>query len=513
MENFVGLCTFCEFHGPAVVMMTQPLRGEPSATLQRRPVSPLVNVDRLEAQTATTAHHHQLVVCDEFVPEFSPASEETLFGKEFLTKNLPELTTVDGCEGCWSLGPCNEAIFSTQKDIATSYVSTQNGFGPVSNLARDAAVKSISCEVLPNRTGHLLFTNHPMGTVVSQTFLLKDRQARGFQRFFSIVIGHRERGHALRSLAHLQQGVQAVIDLLCNKCSETHQRELEAFPIKKDLSYKYERSVRNEPSRNLTQLASDPSVFRLLHKQFSSLLRQLERQWVDTPLSGQPVKGCVEFHESRILLLTEILQNVPTCCAKVLMYCLLAGLALEIRCKARRAARLVADALSIVLPNNKSRDATYFANVILSESSVATSEVDYTLEVTLNGRRCGARPGFNYSFRSRKCTCGGAGDGHPDTSRRVEQLQAAGGAADICNDCSVASCSVAVGRLVSIISSSSLNTATLHTKIFAVVEAILNDAKAWAKLKSGPVRRTFISKLGLAVSDAPILTFFQMFLS
>lgn len=63
-----------------------------------------------------------------------------------------------------------------------------------------------SCEVVPNRTGSLLFTNNPAVTTLSETFLLKDSMARGFQRYFSVVVGNQQRGNLIRSWSHLSQG-------------------------------------------------------------------------------------------------------------------------------------------------------------------------------------------------------------------------------------------------------------------------------------------------------------------
>ena len=56
MANFVGLCHFCEYHGPTVVMLTQTSRKEAPPK-----------------QTAGGGGGSQLLVCDESVPEPYPA--------------------------------------------------------------------------------------------------------------------------------------------------------------------------------------------------------------------------------------------------------------------------------------------------------------------------------------------------------------------------------------------------------------------------------------------------------
>lgn len=171
--------------------------------------------------------------------------------------------------------------------------------------------------------------------------------------------------------------------------------------------------------------------------------------------------------------------------AKVLLYTLLAGRALQISSCGRDTGRQVADALSSFLPNNKNRDSTYFANVVLSASE--NSEFNYTLTVR------GAPVAPTYHFHSRLCTCHGAAD-------------------SCCTDCSYAGSSTAVGQLHTILCCPYLKSEVVHTKVLAVVQGILHHANIWSKLKHGADKRTFISRMGFAASDAQILNFFQMFL-
>ena len=56
-------------------------------------------------------------------------------------------------------------------------------------MAKDAAIKSISCEVVENRSGRIVFANSPSAaTVLAQTFHLPDKSARGFHRFVQMKL-------------------------------------------------------------------------------------------------------------------------------------------------------------------------------------------------------------------------------------------------------------------------------------------------------------------------------------
>lgn len=73
---------------------------------------------------------------------------------------------------------------------------------------------SCSCEVLPNKTGSMMFTNNQATTIMSETFFLKDSTARGLQRYFSIILGNKEKGFILRSFTEIQQEILLRFPLL-----------------------------------------------------------------------------------------------------------------------------------------------------------------------------------------------------------------------------------------------------------------------------------------------------------
>lgn len=451
-------------------MITQPLRPE------------LVSATSCVSSHARSC---QLLLSDEAaaVPEPCPSSEEILFGQENLLRNLKDGGGVGGCGGCWSLGPTRGAIFSSIKEKCTSYVSTQNGIGPLSKVARDAAVKSISCEVLPNRVGSMLFTENQSFTLLSQTFFLKDSTARGFQRYFSVIVGSSERNHLLRSYKLLNQNIESLISLLCKKCDDNYSRETKGVNSR-DLSEKLflKRGENNEPGRNLSELAAEHSIFLTIHNKFATIISCLESWRGETAMTGQPVKSSFVMNQARILLFASVFEGLPVNSAKCLLYCLLAGQTVGISCSSRDLGRQVADSLALLLPNNKDRDSTYFVNVV-----VLTDKSDeHTFSNTLSVVREASRP--QYTFSSNICCCGS------------------------CRECRPVGSSLAVNKLLSVISCRRLDTCTLHTKILTIVEGILQHSKIWAKMKTGSDKRNFLRKLEFNANDANILNFFQMFL-
>ena len=123
MNAVVALCHFCESHGPCAVFCTQTLRD-----------TKLEDLDELQS---------------------------------FSSK----------C--CSSLGD-NNAIYSTDKESGATFLSTQNPTLPeVAHLVKQAAMRSLSCEINQNKDGgFVFFGDSSRGHVLSHTFHISDMQVK-----------------------------------------------------------------------------------------------------------------------------------------------------------------------------------------------------------------------------------------------------------------------------------------------------------------------------------------------
>ena len=250
------------------------------------------------------------------------------------------------------------------------------------------------------------------------------------------------------------------------------------------------------PARNLSELASDSTLFLLIHSNFADILREMEELRSEVAVAGQPMKCSVLMEESRILTICDIVRGLSPPATAVLLFNVLAGKTIEIISSRREISRQIASALSIILPNNKRRDSTYFANVILSSSSRST---DFNHSLTVD-----ASEKSNFQFSCRLCNSSkkGVDSYNNDASSKLGS----------CVECASAGSSLSVGRLLKILSCRDLNPCTLHTRILTTVEGILNTAKIWSKNRTDNERKIFLRKLNFAPSDAEILNFFRMFL-
>merc|ERR1712055_262089 len=129
---------FCEFHGPALVMVTQELQSESP--------SRLLAAARAQEQV-------------------SPLD----------------------CDGCRSLSGLQNFLISKEKDESRTWVSSQAPLAPeLASMVRHAVLRAISCEVIPAKEGPLLFS--ASSSVLSHAFSLRDSRARGCRRQYAILL-------------------------------------------------------------------------------------------------------------------------------------------------------------------------------------------------------------------------------------------------------------------------------------------------------------------------------------
>ncbi|XP_059500348.1 folliculin, partial [Stegostoma tigrinum] len=117
--------------------------------------------------------------------------------------------------GCRSISLGHPGFISRDKDSSVLFVSRQHPLcSQLFSIVRQACVRSLSCEVCPGREGPIFFGDEQHGFAFSHTFFIKDSLARGFQRWYSLVVVMMDRIYLINSWPFLLHAVRAVIDEL-----------------------------------------------------------------------------------------------------------------------------------------------------------------------------------------------------------------------------------------------------------------------------------------------------------
>ncbi|XP_069701383.1 folliculin isoform X2 [Periplaneta americana] len=262
MNAVISLCHFCELHGPSVLFVTQAFH---------EPNGPVTQPDIQQPKRC-----------------YGNAT-----GRLGLRDTGSNNTSVS-CEACHSLTPTNRGFLSNDHEGRISYLSTQQATQhDVATLVRQACIRSLSCEVSPGKEGPVFFGDEVRGHVLSYTFFLKDAQARGFHRWFSITILMKDKFFLLNSWPFLVENIQVTISELQSKATNVYEREQAECPqraLRLAAVHTNSDSKRtsNKPSRSLAELTADDQVFPWLHLQFTWLLKAGADRLVEKIVEGLP---------------------------------------------------------------------------------------------------------------------------------------------------------------------------------------------------------------------------------
>lgn len=218
MNAVIALCHFCEVHGPCPIFCTYTLRDTKVTDLT------------------------------------SPPNDQ---------ENV--------CPGCNSIGH-RSGMWSEDTESNANFLSTQVAvIGDIVPLIKQAAVRSLSCEVSGNHDGNLVFFGDAThGHVLSYTFQIHDSHARGFFRLFSIVVLMKDKMYLLNLQPFLAEHLKHISTELQTYSSAIHSAEHAKYSERALRLNSGQTSMR--PPRSLVQLTGEPNVFALIHSHFTWIL-------------------------------------------------------------------------------------------------------------------------------------------------------------------------------------------------------------------------------------------------
>ncbi|XP_051921099.1 folliculin isoform X2 [Hippocampus zosterae] len=279
MNALVALCHFCELHGPRTLFCTEALHP-PSPS-----PSSLAGVE-------------------------VPADRDVDRDGEGLTMRANSSATQRGemCEGCRSLPASHPGFMSVDDETGIRFVSHQHPREPqLFSVVRQACVRSLSCEVTgdvcPGREGPIFFGDEQHGFVFSHTFFIKDSLARGFQRWYSIVMVAMDRIYLINSwpflLRHLRLTIQSLqstaLKVFDNEQGVCPQRAVRMNSVFSPAVFPHQRS--GNAARSLTSLTQHPNLWASLHSSFSWLLKACGSRLTEKLLEGAPTEDTLVLIE------------------------------------------------------------------------------------------------------------------------------------------------------------------------------------------------------------------------
>ncbi|KJE88797.1 hypothetical protein, variant [Capsaspora owczarzaki ATCC 30864] len=262
------------------------------------------------------------------------------------------------CSSCRSLPDDMPGFITNDHTTRISYISSQYPDHPsLYSHVRQACVRSLSCEVCPGREGAVIFGDDKSGYVFSYTFFVRDAQARGFQRWYSIISLMTDRIYLVNSWHFLVSSSRELISDLQKRANH----RFEADQAKKTAEARFaspgvgsgfgmtpdqfrRRRGGHQALRSLQDLSGDERLFSTVHTAFAWTLkacgeRMFERQIEGPPLiaSGHPADLTNQYEmidragTLRFATLSELIQVIGIEVFTLLLFNVVIGNQLVVR--------------------------------------------------------------------------------------------------------------------------------------------------------------------------------------
>lgn len=178
----------------------------------------------------------------------------------------------DECPGCTSIGSTT-GIVSKDSESNANFLSTQKAVIPdVALLVKQAAVRSLSCEVTTNNNNsNTIFFGDPLnGYALTLTFQVQDSHARGLYRLFSVVVLMKEKLFLLNIQPFLVDHLEKLIDDLTMYSNEVHL--IEGAKQSERAIRLANGETRRRPPRSLMELTGKKHIYAFIHSHFAWIL-------------------------------------------------------------------------------------------------------------------------------------------------------------------------------------------------------------------------------------------------
>ncbi|GAB0092821.1 Folliculin [Sergentomyia squamirostris] len=234
MNAVIVLCHFCELHGPLAIFCTQTLR---------------------ETRLSDVL-----------------SQKSDGLGKK--------------CTACNTFG--ESLVFMTKdEESQAKFVSSQQPvIGDVTPLVKQAAFRSLSCEINNKEDGLVFFGDGSRGHVLSHTFQIPDSKARGFYRLFSIVVLMKDKLFLLNIQPFLAHNLRKLSSQLKNYANTANPGEQSRQSEK---AYRLSEGMGLSQPRPLTELTGEKHIFAHIHSHFAWILWAGARYLKESVTIGSPM--------------------------------------------------------------------------------------------------------------------------------------------------------------------------------------------------------------------------------
>ena len=215
MNAIIGLCHFCDSHGPRTLFCTQAfkyneIKKQSSSTSTNSTTSSSSSSHSLSKNQLTSLSSIEILNRSESVIRqlnAEPASSSDFVNLSLSptqTRNLAHQETINTtCKACRAFENSFHHYISYEKEKNVCYVSQSTpSDSEVFALVRKACLRTLHCEVFEDS---IYFDDDKDGSVIGYEFNIKDSEGRGMQRSYSLIIIMKDRVYLQQLMSFLSK--------------------------------------------------------------------------------------------------------------------------------------------------------------------------------------------------------------------------------------------------------------------------------------------------------------------
>ena len=215
MNAIIGLCHFCDSHGPRTLFCTQAFKyndlkkqnsstnstatssSSSSTSLSKNQLTSLSSIDILNRSESVIRQINA-------EPASSTDYVNLSLSPQQQTRNHNHQETINTtCKACRAFENSFHHYISYEKEKSVCYVSQSTpSDSEVFALVRKACLRTLHCEVFEDS---IYFDDDKDGSVIGYEFNIKDSEGRGMQRSYSLIIIMKDRIYLQQLMSFLSK--------------------------------------------------------------------------------------------------------------------------------------------------------------------------------------------------------------------------------------------------------------------------------------------------------------------
>ncbi|VDK63656.1 unnamed protein product [Onchocerca ochengi] len=314
MQAVLALCYFCETDGPRVLMTTQSisenLRQDYCLPTTSKGLSTFVSAKSLRTRLTEES---RCVACTSFIDGTGLITDDTEVGISYITTQVA----------------LNDRVYELVKYSCLHSLSCEVTTTPEDNIPKLSPIKSRAVQIPQSnkkwessweeanaeaKDGVILFGDDEHGYTLSYTFRLHDYKARGFSRFFSLILVSIDKlfitsnynffvSTMSSTIRFLQMESDMVFDREQNDPSNERLKQATASRaslLPAHFLRTYVTKLELDTSRSLTVITGRADIFTQLHMFMVCILRTQSRLCKEYLLEGVPTQDMLVMKEREL---------------------------------------------------------------------------------------------------------------------------------------------------------------------------------------------------------------------